>query len=132
MRRVPAFSLTPDSQPRSGAPAERWLVDGGPAAVGIVGSVTRPFCSACDRTRITADGQVRSCLFAQTETDLCALLSDIKASLPPGTIGSRAAEAMDELKSAAAVNAEEVKAQASQAYDHARQTTRTPSPRSAT
>jgi cyclic pyranopterin phosphate synthase len=69
-----AFTLTPDQHERGGAPAERWLVDGGPATVGVIASVTRPFCGACDRTRLTADGQVRSCLFARTETDLRALL----------------------------------------------------------
>jgi GTP 3',8-cyclase len=68
------FTLTPDRKERGGAPAERWLVDGGPAVVGVIASVTRPFCGACDRTRLTADGQVRSCLFARTETDLRALL----------------------------------------------------------
>ncbi|MGH3613154.1 MAG: GTP 3',8-cyclase MoaA [Pseudonocardia sp.] len=68
------FELTPDPTERGGAPAERWLVDGGPAVVGVIASVTRPFCGACDRTRLTADGQVRSCLFARTETDLRAML----------------------------------------------------------
>ena len=68
------FTLTPDWHERGGAPAERWLVDGGPAVVGVIASVTRPFCGACDRTRLTADGQVRSCLFARTETDLRGLL----------------------------------------------------------
>jgi cyclic pyranopterin phosphate synthase len=71
-----AFALTPDREDRGAAPAERWLVDGGPATVGVIASVTRPFCGACDRTRLTADGQVRSCLFARTETDLRALLRD--------------------------------------------------------
>ena len=64
------FRLDPDPAERGAAPAERWLVDGGPATVGVIASVTRPFCSACDRTRLTADGQLRSCLFATTETDL--------------------------------------------------------------
>jgi GTP 3',8-cyclase len=68
------FALTPDPTERGGAPAERWVVDGGPAVVGVIASVTRPFCGACDRTRLTADGQVRSCLFARTETDLRAML----------------------------------------------------------
>ena len=45
-----------------------------PARVGIIASVTRPFCGDCDRTRLTADGQVRTCLFSTTETDLRALL----------------------------------------------------------
>lgn len=70
------FTLTPDAAERGSAPAERWLVDGGPATVGVIGSVTRPFCAACDRTRLTADGQLRSCLFSTTETDLRAALRD--------------------------------------------------------
>ncbi|WP_033258709.1 MULTISPECIES: GTP 3',8-cyclase MoaA [Kitasatospora] len=65
------FELTPEpSTARGAAPAERWLVDGGPATVGVIASVTRPFCRACDRTRLTADGQIRNCLFATGETDL--------------------------------------------------------------
>jgi GTP 3',8-cyclase len=64
------FRLSPDSSERGAAPAERWLVDGGPATVGVIASVTRPFCAACDRTRLTADGQLRSCLFSISETDL--------------------------------------------------------------
>jgi cyclic pyranopterin phosphate synthase len=64
------FALTPDPAERGGAPAESWLVDGGPATVGVIASVTRSFCGACDRTRLTADGQVRNCLFARSETDL--------------------------------------------------------------
>lgn len=69
------FSLTPEGEDvRGAAPAERWIVDGGPHRVGVIASVTRPFCSACDRTRLTADGQVRTCLFATEETDLRAAL----------------------------------------------------------
>jgi GTP 3',8-cyclase len=55
---------------RGSAPAETWLVDGGPGVVGVIGSVTRPFCGACDRVRLTADGQLRNCLFARGESDL--------------------------------------------------------------
>ncbi|MGD9987351.1 GTP 3',8-cyclase MoaA [Pseudonocardia sp.] len=68
------FTLTPDPAHRGAAPAERWVVDNGPTMVGIIASVTRPFCGACDRTRLTSDGQIRSCLFARTETDLRAML----------------------------------------------------------
>jgi hypothetical protein len=52
------------------APAETFLVDNGPHKVGVIGSVTRPFCAACDRVRLTADGQIRNCLFASDESDL--------------------------------------------------------------
>jgi cyclic pyranopterin phosphate synthase len=64
---------------RGSAPAETWHVLDGPdrsswreahPLVGIVGSVTRPFCGACDRLRLTADGQLRNCLFATEESDL--------------------------------------------------------------
>ncbi|MEV0728565.1 GTP 3',8-cyclase MoaA [Polymorphospora sp. NPDC050346] len=68
------FTLRPDPTERGGAPAETWLVDGHSARVGVIGTVTRPFCGDCDRTRLTADGQVRACLFAAEETDLRAAL----------------------------------------------------------
>lgn len=68
------FELTPAGRDDPAAPAEEWLVDGGPATVGIIASVTRSFCEACDRTRITAEGTVRSCLFSDDETDLRGLL----------------------------------------------------------
>jgi GTP 3',8-cyclase len=65
------FRLEPsDPAERGSAPAETFLVDGGPQTVGIIGSVTRPFCGACDRVRLTADGQLRNCLFAREESDL--------------------------------------------------------------
>ena len=65
------FTLTPvDPATRGSDPADRYLVDGGPATVGIIASVSAPFCSACDRVRLTADGQVRNCLFSERETDL--------------------------------------------------------------
>jgi GTP 3',8-cyclase len=65
------FSLVPaDAELRGSAPAEAFLVGGGPQTVGIIGSVTRPFCGACDRIRLTADGQLRNCLFATSENDL--------------------------------------------------------------
>ena len=64
------FRLTPDPEHRGSAPAETFLVDGGPGMVGVIASVTRPFCGDCDRVRLTADGQVRNCLFARQESDL--------------------------------------------------------------
>jgi cyclic pyranopterin phosphate synthase len=64
------FTLTPHGRPRGSDPAELFDVDGGPATVGIIASVTRPFCGDCDRVRLTADGQIRNCLFAREESDL--------------------------------------------------------------
>lgn len=69
-----SYSLSAAEEPRGAAPAQLWRVDpdadqpGG--EIGVIASVTHPFCSACDRTRITADGQMRNCLFAHGETDL--------------------------------------------------------------
>jgi cyclic pyranopterin phosphate synthase len=75
-RLAAVFTLTPAAG-RGAAPAESWHVSdaGTPLGrVGIVASVTRPFCGDCDRARLTADGQVRDCLFARHETDLRGLL----------------------------------------------------------
>jgi cyclic pyranopterin phosphate synthase len=67
------FDLTP-APSRGSAPSEDWLVAAGPehpaGRIGVIASVTAPFCASCDRTRLTADGQIRSCLFSHTETDL--------------------------------------------------------------
>ncbi|WP_237222574.1 GTP 3',8-cyclase MoaA [Rothia nasimurium] len=76
------YDLLPHGRPRGASPAALWDVYPlGHAAtaeplgqVGIIASVTEPFCSACTRTRITADGKVRSCLFSLTETDLMGAL----------------------------------------------------------
>lgn len=74
------WDLTPHPAPRAGAPAELWTVTSrtSPArelgTVGVIASVTEPFCSACTRTRITAEGKVRSCLFSHEEFDLSAAL----------------------------------------------------------
>ncbi|CAN5152157.1 GTP 3',8-cyclase MoaA [soil metagenome] len=68
------FALSQPHREEPSAPAEEWIVDGGPATVGIIASVTRSFCEACDRTRVTAEGTVRSCLFGDDEHDLRALL----------------------------------------------------------
>lgn len=74
-----AFDLAPVDSTRRGAdPAQTWAVDGGDpdgdAVVGVIASVTRPFCGDCDRVRLTADGQMRDCLFARHETDLRGML----------------------------------------------------------
>ena len=59
-----------DALTRGSAPAELFRVAGADYSVGIIASVTQPFCGACDRVRLTADGQIRNCLFARTESDL--------------------------------------------------------------
>ncbi|GAB3050707.1 GTP 3',8-cyclase MoaA [Sediminivirga luteola] len=76
------FHLTPaDPSQRGSAPAELWHAQSRAdsclrGTVGVIASVTRNFCAACDRTRLTADGQLRNCLFGTQESDLRALLRD--------------------------------------------------------
>ncbi len=59
---------------RGSAPAARWRYADGAGEVGVVGSVTEPFCSSCDRIRLSAEGMLRACLFAHREADLRAVL----------------------------------------------------------
>jgi cyclic pyranopterin phosphate synthase len=71
------FSLVVDpahAAARGSAPAELFRVVGTDATVGVIASVTQAFCGACDRVRLTADGQIRTCLFAREESDLRLLL----------------------------------------------------------
>jgi GTP 3',8-cyclase len=73
-----SFTVEADTAPRGSAPAQLWQVTdpvtGRTGNLGIIASVSEPFCSTCDRARLTADGQLRSCLFAVEETDLRGLL----------------------------------------------------------
>ena len=95
------FDLTPVGE-CGAAPAEIWAIDGGPATVGVIASVTAPFCGACDRVRLTADGQLRNCLFAREESDLLALLRGgadddaIEAMLRLCITGKRAGHGIDD------------------------------------
>ena len=69
-----AFTLTPPAPSAARRPPSAGSSTAARPRSGVIASVTGPFCGACDRTRLTADGQVRTCLFARTETDLRALL----------------------------------------------------------
>jgi cyclic pyranopterin phosphate synthase len=92
-----SFLLTPDPRHRDGAPAERWQVraKGAPdvvlGTVGIIASVTEPFCSDCKRTRVTAEGKIMSCLFSREETDLLGLF---RTGATDADIAQRWSEAM--------------------------------------
>jgi cyclic pyranopterin phosphate synthase len=59
---------------RGAAPADRWRYLDGKGTVGVIPSVSKPFCADCDRVRLTSDGQFRTCLFATDEFDLRNLL----------------------------------------------------------
>src|SRR5436305_3620377 len=101
--------------PRDGrlhAPAEEFdVVDGPeradwatvPGRLGVIASVTRPFCRDCDRLRLTADGQLRTCLFAQSETDLRGPLragasdADLADILRSAVLGKQAGHGINEI-----------------------------------
>jgi cyclic pyranopterin phosphate synthase len=71
-REVCPLEPVPDPDPR--APAAEYRYADGNGRVGIIASVTRPFCLNCNRIRLTADGKLRYCLFAIEETDVRGLL----------------------------------------------------------
>ncbi|MDO5727218.1 MAG: GTP 3',8-cyclase MoaA [Bowdeniella nasicola] len=98
------FELSQQPAPQGSAPAAVWDVrpgsyDGTPypgGSVGVIASVTQPFCGACDRTRLTADGKIRTCLFSRSETDIRAALrggaSDMElAEIWAGAMGAKKA-----------------------------------------
>lgn len=73
-RHVELIEDPDDARTRGSAPAELFRVVGTDYSFGIIAAVSKPFCGACDRVRLTADGQVRNCLFARAESDLRAPL----------------------------------------------------------
>jgi cyclic pyranopterin phosphate synthase len=80
-----------DALTRGSAPAELFRVVGTDYSVGIIAAVSKPFCGACDRVRLTADGQIRNCLFAREESDLRGALRD---GADDATIADRWRQAM--------------------------------------
>jgi cyclic pyranopterin phosphate synthase len=69
-----AFALEPEAGDDPSAPARTFRYLDGAGRVGVIASVTKPFCGTCDRIRLTADGQARTCLFAHTEYDFRKLM----------------------------------------------------------
>jgi cyclic pyranopterin phosphate synthase len=64
------FPLTRDSDPHPEPATPYRFADGAPGRVGVIPSVTEPFCDSCNRLRLTSDGALKACLFALEETDL--------------------------------------------------------------
>jgi cyclic pyranopterin phosphate synthase len=65
------FLLVPLKAPRGSETSSRYrFADGAPGEIGIIAPVTEPFCGACSRIRLTADGQIRTCLFSTVEHSL--------------------------------------------------------------
>ena len=70
------YPLEPEAGHDPSAPAKTWRYTDGRGRVGFVASVSSPFCGDCDRIRLTADGMVRTCLFAHKEWDFRTLLRE--------------------------------------------------------
>ncbi|MBB5350721.1 cyclic pyranopterin phosphate synthase [Haloferula luteola] len=68
------FRLEPLQPTQAGETARRWRLDNGPTEIGIIASVSQPFCRACNRLRLSADGRIYTCLFASQGHDLRPLL----------------------------------------------------------
>jgi cyclic pyranopterin phosphate synthase len=88
------YPLEPHDAPVGSEPAETFRYRDGAGEFGVIPSVTNAFCDSCDRVRLTADGQLRSCLFALEETDLRAVLrsggsDDDLAAAVTGCVGSK-------------------------------------------
>lgn len=88
---------------QSAAPAVDYrFADGAPGGIGVVASVTEPFCGRCDRIRVTADGALRNCLFSDDERSLRAALrsggtdDDLAGLFHQAVAVKRAGHAMDE------------------------------------
>ena len=83
-------------------PAKLYQFEDGKGDVGFISSVTEPFCEQCNRIRLTADGQLRTCLFSVTETDL---LTSLRAEAPDETIGDLIIEAVKQKEPGHQINA---------------------------
>ncbi|WKD60977.1 Cyclic pyranopterin monophosphate synthase [Corynebacterium ciconiae DSM 44920] len=101
------FELSPSSTPRGSAPAELWTAverdhPHHSGEIGVIAAVTHPFCGDCDRSRLTADGFMRNCLFSRSETDLRSLLrsgasdEEIMAAWAQGMAEKKAGHGIDD------------------------------------
>lgn len=94
----------PNDSPSSGRePATVWeFADGSEGTVGIIPSVSAPFCASCNRLRVTADGQLRNCLFSLSETDLKSLVrsgssdGELQAAIRGAVWGKQAGHRINE------------------------------------
>jgi cyclic pyranopterin phosphate synthase len=77
---------------RPSAPGRRWRFGDGRGELEFVSSVSEPFCASCDRLRLTADGRLRACLFATSETDL---LTPLRAGATDAQLTALIAETVD-------------------------------------
>jgi len=92
-----------DAVGRDHQPADRFRYRDGGGEIGVIASVTQPFCGSCDRVRLTADGHLRSCLFATDESDLRPILrgggtdDDVATAIEATVAGKWAGHAINQV-----------------------------------
>ena len=100
-----AFGVEPVEPSYRGEVAQRWRYRDGSGEVGVIASVTQPFCGDCTRARLSAEGRLFTCLFAVRGTDLRALVrdgaSDEQLAAAVGSIWAARTDRYSELRSAA-------------------------------
>jgi cyclic pyranopterin phosphate synthase len=103
-----AFGVEPVEPSYRGEVAQRWRYRDGSGEVGVIASVTEPFCGDCTRARLSAEGRLFTCLFAVRGTDLRALIrqggTDDELATAVTSIWSARADRYSELRSAATVD----------------------------
>lgn len=106
------FGLAPVAPQYRGEVATRWRYRDGAGEIGVIASVTRPFCGACTRARLSAEGRVYTCLFASEGRDLRRLLregaSDEYIAGVIGSLWTRRADRYSELRSSATLSAPKI------------------------
>jgi cyclic pyranopterin phosphate synthase len=88
--------LTPVGRMHPGQPATDFEYADGRGRIGLIQPVSQPFCSACDRLRLTAEGQIRNCLFSTAEWDARALLRQERLGSPAERAGSVSDRSLDD------------------------------------
>ncbi len=78
--RQAGLSLAPEPLPGGAGPAESYLIPGGKGTVGLIHPISKHFCNACNRLRLTADGHLKACLYWQDEKPVKAVINN-KAAL---------------------------------------------------
>lgn len=99
-----AFALEPVDPNYTGEVAERWRYADGSGEIGVISSVTQAFCSTCTRARLSTEGRLYTCLFAQSGHDLRALMrgqrSDAELATVIGQIWQQRGDRYSEIRTA--------------------------------
>jgi GTP 3',8-cyclase len=106
------FALEPADPNYAGEVAERWRYRDGAGEIGVISSVTQPFCAGCTRARISTEGRLYTCLFASSGHDLRGLLradhDDAQVAAAIGHIWSARSDRYSEIRSSETASARKI------------------------